>query len=87
MCREARGEESETCMGSQERRHREGSRGLGQGRKGAGRVSLKQRKDKGEHWGVPVRACSVSKWGGERSVRPRSLNVHVRPHHMLNLSS
>lgn len=40
MCREARGEESETCMGSQERRHREGSRGLGQGRKGTGRVSL-----------------------------------------------
>lgn len=48
MCREARGEESETCMGSQERRHREGSRGLGQGRKGAGRVSLETEAEEGE---------------------------------------
>lgn len=69
MCREARGE-SETFMSSQEGRHREGSRRLGQGRKGAGERCLwrlKQRKEKGEHWRVSVRAYPVSK-GGWRKV-------------------
>lgn len=36
-------------MGSQERRHREGSRGLGQGRKGLGKVSrLETEAEEGE---------------------------------------